>query len=142
MAGEGLSVADTLTRLATLATLSPLGVPWAGEGLTGENAMKIASFHSQILNVPEDEPLAGALEKEGAVRPIVILTLATDDGIEGIGVSFYGGALSRTLKSAIDQLCELCVGEDPHRVEAIIKKLRDAAGGPRPGGLVPPALAP
>src|SRR5256885_5709539 len=96
--------------------------------------MKITTFHSQILNVPEDEPLAGALEKEGAVRPIVILTLATDDGIEGIGVSFYGGALTRTLKSAIDQLCELCVGEDPHRVEAIIKKLRDAAGGPGPRG--------
>src|SRR5437764_10574196 len=97
--------------------------------------MKIASFHSQILNVPEDEPLAGALEKEGAVRPIVILTLATDDGIEGIGVSFYGGALTRTLKSAIDQLCELCVGEDAQRVEAIIKKLRDAAGGSGPAGM-------
>jgi L-alanine-DL-glutamate epimerase-like enolase superfamily enzyme len=88
--------------------------------------MKIASFNSQILNVPEDEPLAGAVEKEGSTRPIVILTLATDDGIEGIGVSFYGGALTRTLKSAIDQLCELCIGEDPHRVEAIIRKLRDA----------------
>ena len=49
--------------------------------------MKIASFRSQILNVPEDEPLAGALEKEGSVRPIVILTLGTDDGVEGIGVS-------------------------------------------------------
>src|SRR3954447_2665593 len=103
--------------------------------------MKIASFRSQILNVPEDEPLAGALEKEGSVRPIVILTLATDDGIEGIGVSFYGGALTRTLKSAIDQLCELCVGEDPHRVEAIIKKLRDAAGGSGPGGMFTLALA-
>ena len=42
--------------------------------------MKISRFTSQILNVPEDEPLTGALEKEGAVRPIVILTLATDDG--------------------------------------------------------------
>src|SRR5438270_1442562 len=103
--------------------------------------MKISSFHSQILNVPEDEPLAGALEKEGAVRPIAILTLATDDGIEGIGVSFYGGALTRTLKSAIDQLCELCVGEDPHRVEAIIKKLCDAAGGSGPGGMFTLALA-
>src|SRR5438105_8025375 len=103
--------------------------------------MKIAGFNSQILNVPEDEPLAGALEKEGAVRPIVILTLATDDGIEGIGVSFYGGALTRTLKSAIDQLCELCVGEDPHRVEAIIRKLRDAAGGSGPGGMFTLALA-
>src|ERR1700736_6599836 len=103
--------------------------------------MKISRFHSQILNVPEDEPLAGAIEKEGGVRPIVILTLATDDGIEGIGVSFYGGALTRTLKSAIDELSELCIGEDPHRVEAIVRKLRDAAGGSGPGGMFTLALA-
>src|SRR5437763_15774389 len=103
--------------------------------------MKIASFTSEILNVPEDEPLAGAVEKQGSVRPVVILTLATDDGIEGIGVSFYGGALTRTLKSAIDQLCEITVGEDPHRVEAIIRKLRDSAGGSGPGGMFTLALA-
>src|SRR5881394_2903025 len=103
--------------------------------------MKISTFRSQILNVPEDDPLAPALENPNATRPIVILTLATDDGIEGIGVSFYGGALTRTLKSAIDQLCELCVGEDPHRVEAILKKLRDAAGGSGPGGMFTLALA-
>src|SRR5215469_12746220 len=103
--------------------------------------MKITTVRSQALNVPEDEPLAGAVEKEGGTRPIVILTLGTDNGIEGIGVSFYGGALTKTLKSAIDQLCELCVGEDPHRVEAIIKKLRDAAGGSGPGGMFTLALA-
>src|SRR6266566_8823921 len=103
--------------------------------------MKIASFRSQILNIPEDEPLAGAVEKEGSTRPIVILTLGTDDGIEGISVSFYGGALTRTLKSAIDQLCELCIGEDPLRLEAIIRKLRDAAGGAGPGGMFTLALA-
>jgi L-alanine-DL-glutamate epimerase-like enolase superfamily enzyme len=103
--------------------------------------MKIASFRSQILNIPEDEPLAGAVEKAGSTRPIVILTLGTDDGIEGIGVSFYGGVLTRTLKSAIDQLCELCVGEDPQRVEAIVRKLRDAAGGSGPGGMFTLALA-
>src|SRR5579864_1771862 len=103
--------------------------------------MKLTTFRSQILNIPEDEPLAGALEKEGAVRPIVVLTLGTDSGVEGIGVSFYGGALTRTLKSAIDQLCELCLGEDPHRLEAIIKKLRDAAGGSGPGGMFTLALA-
>ncbi len=103
--------------------------------------MKLSSFRSQILNVPEDEPLAGAVEKNAGVRPIVTLTLATDDGIEGIGVSFYGGALTRTLQSAIDQLAALCVGEDPHRVEAIVKKLRDAAGGSGPGGIFTLALA-
>ncbi|MGE5268215.1 MAG: mandelate racemase/muconate lactonizing enzyme family protein [Thiohalocapsa sp.] len=103
--------------------------------------MKLTTFRSQILAVPEDEPLAGAVEKEGGVRPVVILTLGTDDGIEGIGVSFYGGALTRTLKSAIDQLCELCLGEDPLRLEAILRKLRDAAGGSGPGGMFTLALS-
>jgi L-alanine-DL-glutamate epimerase-like enolase superfamily enzyme len=103
--------------------------------------MKISTFRSQILEVPEDDPLAPALENPNATRPIVILTLGTDDGLEGIGVSFYGGALTRTLKSAIDQLSELCVGEDPLRLEAIIRKLRDAAGGAGPGGMFTLALA-
>ncbi|HEX3864171.1 MAG TPA: mandelate racemase/muconate lactonizing enzyme family protein [Stellaceae bacterium] len=103
--------------------------------------MKITTFRSQILNVPEDEPLAGALEKEGSTRPIVVLTLGTDNGIEGIGVSFYGGALTKTLKSAIDQMCELCIGEDPLRLEAIISKLEGAAGGSGPGGIFTLALS-
>jgi L-alanine-DL-glutamate epimerase-like enolase superfamily enzyme len=103
--------------------------------------MKISAFRSQILNVPEDDPLAPALENPNATRPIVILTLGTDDGVEGIGVSFYGGALTKTLRSAIDQLSELCVGEDPLRLERVIGKLRDAAGGAGPGGMFTLALA-
>ncbi|MBV9861592.1 MAG: mandelate racemase/muconate lactonizing enzyme family protein [Alphaproteobacteria bacterium] len=103
--------------------------------------MKITSSQTRILNIPEDEPLAGAVEKQGAVRPIVILTMATDAGIEGIGVTFYGGALTRTLQSAVEQLGALCVGEDPLRVEAVIAKLRDAAGGAGPGGMFTLALA-
>ena len=91
--------------------------------------MKLTSFSTQILAVPEDDPLAGAIETPGATRPVVTLSLRTDNGIEGIGVTFYGGALTRTLKSAVDQLCELCIGEDPHWVEMIIAKLRAAAGG-------------
>src|SRR3954469_14910096 len=103
--------------------------------------MKLASFSTQILAVPEDDPLAGAIETPGATRPVVTLSLRADNGIEGIGVTFYGGALTRTLKSAVDQLCELCIGEDPHRVEAIIAKLRAVAGGSGPGGMFTLALA-
>src|SRR5258708_33476248 len=80
---------------------------WSGSS-QGE-PVKITTFRAQILNVPEDCELAPALENPNATRPIVALTLGTDNGIEGIGVSFYGGALTKTLKSAIDQLCELCV---------------------------------
>src|SRR3954465_12185679 len=103
--------------------------------------MKLASFSTQILAVPEDDPLAGAIETPGATRPVVTLSLRTDDGIEGIGVTFYGGALTKTLKSAVDQLCGVCIGDGPHRVEMIIAKLRNAAGGSGPGGMFTLALA-
>jgi L-alanine-DL-glutamate epimerase-like enolase superfamily enzyme len=103
--------------------------------------MKISTFRSQILHIPEDEPLAAPEAKAEGARPIVILTLGTDDGIEGIGVTFYGGALTATLKSAVDEMSALCVGEDPHRVETIVQKLRNAAGGSGPGGMFTLALA-
>ena len=31
--------------------------------------MKLTSFSTQILAVPEDDPLAGAIETPGATRP-------------------------------------------------------------------------
>ena len=40
--------------------------------------------------MPEDDPLANMPEEAGRTRPIVILRLRTDSGIEGIGVTFYG----------------------------------------------------
>ena len=56
-----------------------------------ETSMKIASYEATPLNVPEDDPLANMPEEAGRTRPIVILRLRTDSGIEGIGVTFYGG---------------------------------------------------
>ena len=52
--------------------------------------MKISHIHSQILVLPEADPLAGSPENPNAARPIVILQMGTDDGIEGIAVTFYG----------------------------------------------------
>ena len=54
--------------------------------------MKIASFEAIALKVPEDDPLANMPEEAGRTRPIVTLRLRTDSGIEGIGVTLYGGA--------------------------------------------------
>ena len=53
--------------------------------------MKIASYEASILLVPEDDPLANMPEEAGRKRPIVTVRLRTDDGIEGIGVTLYGG---------------------------------------------------
>ena len=66
--------------------------------------MKIASYEAATLHVPEDDPLANMPEEAGRKRPIVILRLRTDNGIEGIGVTFYGGTLTGTLRTAVEEL--------------------------------------
>ena len=66
--------------------------------------MKISRIRSQILEMPEADPLANTPEDTSAARPIVILRIDTDDGIEGIGVTFYGGAITASLKRAVDDL--------------------------------------
>jgi L-alanine-DL-glutamate epimerase-like enolase superfamily enzyme len=48
--------------------------------------MKISRIHSQIVALPNDEPLAGFSENPDAKNPIVTLRVRTDDGVEGIGV--------------------------------------------------------
>jgi L-alanine-DL-glutamate epimerase-like enolase superfamily enzyme len=103
--------------------------------------MKISHIRSQILVLPEADPLANSPENPNAARPIVILQVGTDDGIEGIAATFYGGAVTRSLKAAVDDLGALTIGEDPLRLEAIIAKLRAAAGGAGPGGVFTLALA-
>ncbi len=103
--------------------------------------MKISSIRSQILVLPEADPLADTPENPNAARPIVILRIGTDDGVEGIAVTFYGGAMTASLKRAVDDLGALTIGEDPHRVEAIAAKLRNAAGGSGPAGMFTLALS-
>src|SRR5271163_3303829 len=103
--------------------------------------MKISSIRSQILVLPEADPLADTPENPNAARPIVIVRIGTDDGVEGIAVTFYGGAITASLKLAIDDLGSLLIGEDPHRVEAIAAKLRNAAGGSGPAGIFTLALS-
>src|SRR6516162_9690607 len=103
--------------------------------------MKISRIRSQILVMPQQDPLADTPEDPGAARPIVILRLDTDDGIEGLGVTFYGGAITASLKRAVDDLGALVIGEDPLRIEAIIAKLRAAAGGSGPAGMFTLALS-
>jgi L-talarate/galactarate dehydratase len=103
--------------------------------------MKISHIQSQIVVLPEADPLAGSPENPNAVRPIVILRIGTDDGNEGLAVTFYGGAATRSLKAAVDDLGALTIGEDPLRLEAIIAKLLTAAGGAGPAGMFTLALA-
>jgi L-talarate/galactarate dehydratase len=97
--------------------------------------MKITGIRSSIVALPADEPLADAPENPNATRPIVTLQIETDEGVVGIGVTYFGGALTGALRSAVDELGALMVGEDPLRIEAIAAKLRAAAGSAGPGGI-------
>src|ERR1700694_4945795 len=103
--------------------------------------MKIASLQTEIVLLPNDEPLAGFSENPNAKNPIVTLRLRTDDGVEGLGVAYFGGALTRTLRHAIDELGALTVGDDPLRVEAIAAKLRAAAGSSGPARILMMAMS-
>src|SRR5215471_4418928 len=97
--------------------------------------MKVTGIRANIVALPADEPLAGAAENPNGKRPIVTLEVETDDGAVGVGATYFGGALTGTLKSAVEELGALCVGEDPVRVEAVAAKLRAAAGSAGPGGI-------
>src|SRR5258708_16397164 len=104
--------------------------------------MKISGPRSQIVALPAYEPLADAAENPNATRPIVTLEVETDDGVSGVGVTYFGGALTGTLRSAIDELGQLIVGDDPLRVEAVLAKLRPAAGSARAPSPLPLPLSP
>src|SRR6202050_2455283 len=99
-------------------------------------AMKIASLQTDIVLLPNDEPLGGFSENPNAKNPIVTLRLRTDDGIGGLWVAYFGGAITKTLRHAIDELGALIVGDDPLRVEAVATKLRAAAGSSGPAGVL------
>ena len=79
--------------------------------------MKISGFEATTLAIPEDDPLANMPEEAGRKRPIVALRLRTDQGIEGIGVTLYGGRMTGSLRTAVEELAALTVGEDPMRID-------------------------
>jgi L-alanine-DL-glutamate epimerase-like enolase superfamily enzyme len=104
--------------------------------------MKIASYQVITIAVPEDDPLANMPEDANRMRPIVLLRLRTDSGIEGIGLTFYGARLTRSLHAAVEDLAALTVGEDPLRIENIVMKLRKGTGDScGPGGIFTLALS-
>lgn len=103
--------------------------------------MKITHVMSQIVELPADEPLADGPEVKGATRAFVVVKLATADGTEGRGVTFFGGAMTRALRQAVDDLGQLVKGQDASEVERIWEICRQAAGMSGPGGVFMLALS-
>jgi L-alanine-DL-glutamate epimerase-like enolase superfamily enzyme len=97
--------------------------------------MKITHVTTRILRTPADNPLVVGLPATTDAREFVTLELGTDQGLVGIGLTFFGGALTPALRTAVDGLARLLIGDDPTQVEAIATKLRRAAGSSGPGGI-------
>ncbi len=97
--------------------------------------MKITKIQTAIVELPANEPLANGPDESSTLRKFVALNIQTDQGIEGIGLTFFGAGLTVALRAAVDALGALTIGEDPMRIEAIHEKLRAAAGSSGPGGI-------
>src|SRR5215831_21072152 len=93
--------------------------------------MRIQQVKINFVRLPLEEPLVGAPPMPGMLREFFTVQVLTDDGIEGIGITTFGGKLIRTLKTALDEFSELIKGEDPLRTEQVVTKLR-AASAPWP----------
>ncbi|PYN92934.1 MAG: hypothetical protein DMD91_31320 [Candidatus Rokuibacteriota bacterium] len=103
--------------------------------------MKITHATTRVLRTPADNPLVVGLPAPADTREFVTLELGTDQGLVGIGLTFFGGALIPALKAAVDSLAHLVMGDDPTQVEAIAAKARRAAGSSGPGGIFSLALS-
>jgi L-alanine-DL-glutamate epimerase-like enolase superfamily enzyme len=107
--------------------------------------MKITKTQVQVLHAPADAPLVDVQPKSGGRRAFVTIKMQTDEGIEGIGLTFAPAMglspLAPALASAVEALCELAEGEDPMQIEAVMQDLRKKTMGNGPGGILTLALA-
>jgi len=103
--------------------------------------MKVTHVTTRVLRTPADNPLVVGLPAPTDTREFVTLELGTDQGLVGIGLTFFGGALTPALRAAVEGLAGLIVGDDPTQVEAVTAKCRRAAGSSGPGGIFTLALS-
>ena len=103
--------------------------------------MKIQQVKVNFVRFPLEEPLVGAPYMPGMLREFFTVQVQTDEGIEGIGVTGFGGKLVRSLKAAIEDFADLVKGDDPLRAEAVTAKLRAASASCGSGGIADLAIS-
>jgi L-alanine-DL-glutamate epimerase-like enolase superfamily enzyme len=102
--------------------------------------MKIEQVKTNLVRLPVEEPLVGAPPYPSMMREFLTVQVFAD-GIEGIGITAFGGKIMRALKAAVEEFGELIKGEDPLRGEHVMSKLRAASAACGPGGIVSLALS-
>ena len=75
--------------------------------------MKITHVTTRVLYTPADNPLVVGLPAPTDTREFVLLELGTDQGLVGIGLTFFGGALTPALRAAVEGLARLTIGDGP-----------------------------
>ena len=107
--------------------------------------MKVTGYQTRLLHTPADDPLANSLPDTGRQRAFVTLEMTTDEGIDGVGLTFVpalsASPVAGALRMSVDALAELTIGEDPMEIEGIVGRLQEATSGAGPGGLLTMALA-
>ena len=103
--------------------------------------MKIAKVTTHIVKTPGDSPLVFDQPPATATFDFVTLELETDQGLVGVGVTFFGEGLLGALHAAVHDLATLLIGDDPTQTEQVVAKLRRVAGAAGPGGIFTLALS-
>jgi len=103
--------------------------------------MKVTQANARMVRTPPDTTLVFGQPGPAEPMEFVTLELATDDGLVGVGVTYFGGALTAALKVATEDLGNLLVGDDPTQVEAVAARIKRAAGSAGPGGIYMLALS-
>src|SRR5437867_896634 len=68
--------------------------------------MKITHVTTRALRTPADNPLVVGLPAPTDTREFVTLELGTDQGLVGLGLTFFGGGLTPALRTAVDELAK------------------------------------
>jgi len=97
--------------------------------------LKITGATARLVRLPAENRLIVGLPARDETRDFVTLELQTDDGLTGVGLTFFGDVLSGALKEAVQALADCIIGDDPTQTEAIAAKLRNAGARAGPGGI-------
>jgi L-alanine-DL-glutamate epimerase-like enolase superfamily enzyme len=103
--------------------------------------MKIQHVRINLVRLPLEEPLVGAPPMPGMLCEFITVRIQTDNGIEGIGITTFGGKIVRALKTTLEEFGELIKGDDPLRTEQVTAKLRVASAPCGPGGIAALAIS-
>ena len=104
--------------------------------------MKITHVTTRALSTPAGNPLVVGLPEPTDTREFVLLELGTDQGLVGIGLTFFGGALTPAAcaRGGSPRPASL-IGMEPSQVEAIAAKCRRRRGARARRHLRPRAFA-